>query len=72
MIKHVFPGVMAVEMEAAAIAQVAFLYGTPLIVIRALSDLPDKEMPMSFVEYLDFAAKNSTEMVLKVLESPKL
>lgn len=72
MIKHVFPGVMAVEMEAAAIAQVAFLYGTPFIVIRALSDLPDKEMPMSFVEYLDFAAKNSTEMVLKVLESPKL
>lgn len=69
MIKKVFPNVMAVEMEAAAIAQVAHLYGTPFIVIRALSDLPDKEMPMSFVEYLDFAAKNSTEMVLKVLSS---
>ncbi len=70
-IKKVFPNVMAVEMEAAAIAQVAYLYGTPFIVIRALSDLPDKEMPMSFVEYLDFAAKNSTEMVLKLLGSLK-
>ena len=67
-IKSIFPTVQAVEMEAAAIAQVCYLYQTPFIVIRALSDLPDKEMPMSFVEYLDFAAKNSAEIVLQVLE----
>lgn len=67
-IKKLFPSVKAVEMEAAAIAQVCYLYQTPFIVIRALSDLPDKEMPMSFVEYLDFAAKNSADIVLKVLE----
>ncbi len=66
-IKSTFPNVKAVEMEAAAIAQVCYLYQTPFIVIRALSDLPDKEMPMSFVEYLDFAAKNSANIVLKVL-----
>ncbi|WP_034855520.1 5'-methylthioadenosine/adenosylhomocysteine nucleosidase [Ignatzschineria larvae DSM 13226] len=66
-IKNCFPDILAVEMEAAAIAQVAYLYQTPFIVIRALSDLPDKEMPMSFVEYLDLAAKNSAEIVLQVL-----
>lgn len=66
-IKAIFPNIKAVEMEAAAIAQVCYLYQTPFIVIRALSDLPDKEMPMSFVEYLDFAAKNSANIVLKVL-----
>lgn len=66
-IKSTFPNVKAVEMEAAAIAQVCYLYQTPFIVIRALSDLPDKEMPMSFVEYLDFAAKNSANIVLQVL-----
>ena len=66
-IKALFPTIKAVEMEAAAIAQVCYLYQTPFIVIRALSDLPDKEMPMSFVEYLDFAAKNSANIVLKVL-----
>lgn len=66
-IKNTFPNVKAVEMEAAAIAQVCYLYQTPFIVIRALSDLPDKEMPMSFVEYLDFAAKNSANIVLQVL-----
>lgn len=67
-IKAIFPNVKAVEMEAAAIAQVCYLYQTPFIVIRALSDLPDKEMPMSFVEYLDFAAKNSANIVLQVLK----
>ncbi|PWD87530.1 5'-methylthioadenosine/S-adenosylhomocysteine nucleosidase [Ignatzschineria cameli] len=67
-IKAIFPNVLAVEMEAAAIAQVAHLYQTPFIVMRALSDLPDKEMPMSFVEYLDLAAKNSSQIVLKVLD----
>lgn len=67
-IKAIFPNIKAVEMEAAAIAQVCYLYKTPFIVIRALSDLPDKEMPMSFVEYLDFAAKNSANIVLKVLK----
>ena len=66
-IRAIFPNIKAVEMEAAAIAQVCYLYKTPFIVIRALSDLPDKEMPMSFVEYLDFAAKNSANIVLKVL-----
>ncbi|WP_270049361.1 5'-methylthioadenosine/adenosylhomocysteine nucleosidase [Ignatzschineria rhizosphaerae] len=66
-IKKLFPNIKAVEMEAAAIAQVCYLYQTPFIVIRALSDLPDKEMPMSFIEYLDFAAKNSANIVLKVL-----
>ncbi len=67
-IKSTFPNVKAVEMEAAAIAQVCYLYKTPFIVIRALSDLPDKEMPMSFVEYLDFAAKNSANLVLELLK----
>ncbi len=68
-IKRNFPEIMAVEMEAAAIAQVAYLYETPFIVLRALSDLPDQEMPMSFVEYLDFAAENSAKILLKVIES---
>src|SRR5699024_12629402 len=40
-IKNTFPNVKAVEMEAAAIAQVCYLYQTPFIVIRALFDLPD-------------------------------
>ncbi len=67
LIKNCFPEILAVEMEAAAIAQVAYLYQTPFIVIRALSDLPDKEMPMSFVEYLDLAAQNSAEIVVQIL-----
>ncbi len=66
-IKAYFPDILAVEMEAAAISQVAHLYETPFIVIRALSDLPDREMPMSFVEYLELAAKNSAEIVLQLL-----
>ncbi len=68
-IQNHFPEVIAVEMEAAAIAQVCFHYKTPSIVMRALSDLPDKESPMTFVEYLQFAADRSANIVMATLEA---
>ncbi len=37
-----FPDMIAAEMEAAAIAQVCHQYGTPFVVIRALSDIAGK------------------------------
>ncbi len=70
-IKTSFPGILAVEMEAAAIAQVCYQYDTPFVVLRALSDIPEQEMPMTFVEYLEFAAKNSTKMVIAALKALK-
>ncbi|MBS9941859.1 5'-methylthioadenosine/S-adenosylhomocysteine nucleosidase [Vibrio alginolyticus] len=65
--KH-FPSVIAVEMEASAIAQTCHQFNTPFVVVRAISDVADKESPMSFDEFLPLAAKSSSEMVFKMLE----
>jgi adenosylhomocysteine nucleosidase len=63
-----FPDLSAVEMEAAAIAQVCYHYHTPFVIIRALSDIAGKESNLSFDKFLETAAKHSAEVVLGILE----
>ncbi len=63
-----FPGMKAAEMEAAAVAQVCHQFGTPFVVIRALSDIAGKQSNISFEEFLPVAAKHSTQIVLNVVE----
>jgi len=63
-----FPDLCAVEMEAAAIAQVCHLNATPFVVVRALSDIAGKESPMKFDEFLPLASKNSSRLVLEMLK----
>ncbi len=65
--KH-FPSVIAVEMEASAIAQTCQQFKVPFVVVRAISDVADKESPMSFEEFLPLAAQSSSEMVIKMVE----
>ncbi|MFI0471279.1 5'-methylthioadenosine/S-adenosylhomocysteine nucleosidase [Halomonas sp. HMF6819] len=59
-----FPSMLAVEMEAAAIAQTCYLYGCPFVVIRALSDIPGAgDNHLSFEQFLEVAADHSSRMV---------
>ncbi|WP_346234593.1 5'-methylthioadenosine/S-adenosylhomocysteine nucleosidase [Lysinibacillus telephonicus] len=67
-VREYFPQMKAVEMEAAAVAQVCYQFNTPFVVIRALSDIAGKESNISFDEFLPVAAKHSTEIVLKTIE----
>ncbi len=67
-VRSKFPHLAAVEMEAAAIAQVCYHFGIPFVVIRALSDIAGKESHISFDKFLEKAAKNSAEVVLGILE----
>ncbi|ARC91366.1 5'-methylthioadenosine nucleosidase [Vibrio coralliilyticus] len=67
-IRQHFPSVIAVEMEASAIAQACHQFKVPFVVVRAISDVADKESPMSFEEFLPLAAKSSSEMVFKMVE----
>ncbi|RXJ73761.1 5'-methylthioadenosine/S-adenosylhomocysteine nucleosidase [Veronia nyctiphanis] len=67
-IREHFPNVIAVEMEAAAIAQTCHQFSVPFVVVRAISDVADKESPMSFEEFLPLAAKSSSAMVEKMVE----
>lgn len=63
-----FTGLEAAEMEGAAIAQVCYQYNKPFVVIRSLSDIAGKESNVSFEQFLDKAALNSSKMVLAIIE----
>ncbi|MEA2117437.1 5'-methylthioadenosine/S-adenosylhomocysteine nucleosidase [Halovibrio sp. HP20-50] len=64
-----FPSMLAVEMEAAAIAQTCHRYQCPFVVIRALSDIPGSgDNHLSFDEFLEVAADHSSRMVDQMLK----
>jgi len=65
-IKSKFTNLQAVEMEAAAIAQVAYQFGTPFVIIRSLSDIAGKESNLSFDQFLETAAVHSATLVMKI------
>ncbi len=66
-IKQNFPSVLAVEMEACAIAQTCYQFNVPFVVIRAISDLANEQASISFDEFIELAGKQSAEMVINLL-----
>lgn len=56
------------EMEGCAIAQTAFVNGTPFAVVRAISDSADGEATMDYPTFLAIAAANSTKLTLALVE----
>ncbi|MEU2441584.1 5'-methylthioadenosine/S-adenosylhomocysteine nucleosidase [Niallia taxi] len=70
-IKSKFTGLQAVEMEAAAIAQVAYKHEIPFVIIRSLSDIAGKESHLSFDQYLEKAAVHSANLVVGIVKKMK-
>ncbi|MBU8879480.1 5'-methylthioadenosine/S-adenosylhomocysteine nucleosidase [Bacillus sp. FJAT-29790] len=70
-IRDKFTDLQAVEMEAAAIAQVSYQFGTPFVVIRSLSDIAGKESGISFEQFLEKAALHSANLVMKIVTALK-
>jgi adenosylhomocysteine nucleosidase len=68
-LKNAFPKALAVEMEGAAIAQAAYLFGIPFLVIRSLSDIAGTESACTFDEFLHLASKNSANLVCALVDS---
>ncbi len=62
-IRETFPAAVAVEMEATAIGHVCQRFDVPFVVVRAISDVADQQSHLSFEEFLDVAAKQSSLMV---------
>ncbi len=62
-IKENFGEVEAIEMEGAAMAQVAYLNEIPYLIIRSISDKADGGADLSYEEFLPLAAKNSSLFV---------
>ncbi|MCL2442967.1 MAG: 5'-methylthioadenosine/S-adenosylhomocysteine nucleosidase [Treponema sp.] len=67
-VRKVFPDMLAVEMEGAAIAHCCRLFSVPVLVIRALSDIAGTESPMSFNEFLPIASKHSAQIVTRIVK----
>lgn len=65
-----FPEVLAVDMESAAIAQVATLRGIPFNIIRVISDTPGAEENISQYEnFWSDAPKESFDVLVKLLNN---
>ncbi len=64
-----FPDMQAMEMEAAAVAQVCTLFNVPFVVIRALSDIVGKESNITFDQFLPKAVESSSRIVKKFVKA---
>ena len=58
---------LAIEMEGAAVAQVAEAYGKPWIVVRAISDLAGRESQRDFTAFVEAAAAGTADVVTRLL-----
>jgi adenosylhomocysteine nucleosidase len=61
----------ACEMEGASVAVISLKYGKTFVVIRALSDKADGKAHASYKDFGDIAGANSSQIVLKILDSIK-
>jgi adenosylhomocysteine nucleosidase len=66
---QIFPNMLAVDMEAAAVAQVCAQFHIPFLVIRSISDAGDENAHLSFPRFLDLAAKNASLSVRAMLRA---
>ena len=67
-IKEIYPDALSCEMEGAAIAQVAYQFSVPFLIIRAMSDVGDEDAGQSFDEFIIEAGKKSANMILNFLK----
>ncbi|GAB5389241.1 MAG: 5'-methylthioadenosine/adenosylhomocysteine nucleosidase [Alphaproteobacteria bacterium] len=58
----------AIEMEGAAMAQVAVSYGRPWVILRALSDLAGAESSLDFPAFARYAARNAAKVTAALVE----
>eukprot|EP01054_Gregarina_sp_Poly1_P007914 Gregarina_sp_Poly_1__7913@NODE_450_length_8314_cov_212_020614_g368_i0_p5_GENE_NODE_450_length_8314_cov_212_020614_g368_i0NODE_450_length_8314_cov_212_020614_g368_i0_p5_ORF_typecomplete_len320_score63_23PNP_UDP_1/PF01048_20/4_3e32_NODE_450_length_8314_cov_212_020614_g368_i026985 len=66
-LKADFPKGLAVDMEATAMAQVAFRYEIPFVALRALSDTANSDAKELYKDFVDLSVERSTEALFMLL-----
>ncbi|MDF2558552.1 MAG: 5-methylthioadenosine/S-adenosylhomocysteine nucleosidase [Bacillales bacterium] len=66
-----FPELKAGEMEAAAVAQVAYQFNVPFVIARSLSDIAGDNSGVSFDKYIVKAAENSATLIIEMVKKLK-
>ena len=67
-LSRTFDNASAVDMEGAAMAQVAYLHGMPWVLVRCNSDRADENAYADIDTFSDYAENNATALVLKMVE----
>jgi adenosylhomocysteine nucleosidase len=67
-VRRQFPGVKAAEMESTAIAQTAWQFGVPFVIIRSLSDIAGSDSLTSYEQFLVQASINSAALVELIIK----
>ena len=68
-IKRHFPDGLAVDMESAAIAQTCYLYQTPMLSVRQISDVPGAEHHAEqYANFWQNAPRHSVQTLRNILE----
>ena len=62
-----FPDAFCVDMESSAIAQTAYQFNVPFLILRSLSDSADDSADMNYEEFLSKACVHSSEVVKSLL-----
>ena len=60
-----------VEMEGAAVGQVCAINKIPFLIIRCLSDLANEKAAIDFEAFVEYAAKNSSMLVVEIIDMLK-
>lgn len=69
-IKEIYPEVMAVDMESAAIAQACYLKGVPFVSIRVISDTPgEADNSAQYASFWDDAPRHTFDLLVSLLET---
>jgi adenosylhomocysteine nucleosidase len=67
-LNRTFDNASAVDMEGAAMAQVAYLHGMPWVLVRCNSDRADDNAYADIARFSDYAENNVAALVLKMVE----
>jgi len=68
-VNNIYPDIYAIEMEAAAIAHTASIYGIPFIIYRSISDiLDDESQDTDFEKFVEEASNNASTVLQELIK----